>query len=277
VTRGAGANGEKHNGKRPKSYVAFLDCLELHKLTVFTADAAKRQRYYIQQGIRKPQRATVRQFISRVEVLNGYLRYLPTLKNSPKAVATIKKGNVSFEEADLASIMLAALPLTWQNQYNLMHSTVPKSPRALLADLENIEAVMLERYSNKQRSKDKASTARPEKGKPKKGTPKGGSLDQVLKKAQAEKFCQKCRTHGGAHQTYNTTDCRRWDKDGKPLGQFGAKQSDKHKPYKKNGGKKGLVYMTAMLEAIQKGQKKAAKGKKRKKRSHESDSDSDSE
>ncbi len=63
-----------------------------------------------------------------MEVLNGYLRYLPMVKNSPKAVATTKKGNVQFKEADLVLIMLAALPLTWQNQYNLMHSTVPESP-----------------------------------------------------------------------------------------------------------------------------------------------------
>ena len=170
----AGADGEKHNGKRPKGFKAFSDCLELHKLTVFTANAAKKQRYYIQQGIHKPQRATVRQFVSRVEVLNGYLGYLPTLKNSPKAVAATKKGNVSFKEADLASIMLAALPLTWQNQYNLMHSTVPTSPRALLADLENIERIVLESYGKKQWSKDKAATARPEKGKPSKGASKGG-------------------------------------------------------------------------------------------------------
>ncbi len=94
-----------------------------------------------------------------MKVLNGYLGYLPTLKNCPKAVATTKKGNVLFEEADLASIMLTALPLTWQNQYNLTHSMVPESPRAL-ADLENIERVMLERYGEKQRSKDKAATAR---------------------------------------------------------------------------------------------------------------------
>ena len=107
-----------------------------------------------------------------MEVLNGYLKYLPTLKNSPKAVATTKKGNIPFEETDLVSIMLAALPLTWQNQYNLTHSTVPESPRALLADLENIERVMLERYGKKQRSKDKAATARPKKGMPNKGTPK---------------------------------------------------------------------------------------------------------
>jgi hypothetical protein len=172
----AGPDGEKQNGKRPKSYKAFLDFLELHKLTMFSADAAERQRYYIQQAVQKPQRVMVRQFISRVEVLNGYLAYLPTLRNSPKAVATTKKGNVPFEEADLALIMLAALPLTWQNQYNLMHSTVPESPCALLADLENIERVMLERYGEKQRSKDKAATARPEKGKPKKGASEGSTI-----------------------------------------------------------------------------------------------------
>jgi len=273
----AGADGERHNGKRPKGFKAFMDCLELHKLTVFTADAAERQRYYVQQGIRKPQRATVRQFISRVEVLNGYLKYLPTLKNSPKAVTTTKKGNIPFEEADLASIMLAALPLTWQNQYNLTHSTVPESPRALLADLENIERVMLERYGEKQRSKDKATTARPEKGKPKRGASAEGSTIRVPKKARTEKFCQRCKTHGGSHQTHNTNDCRRWDKDGKPLGQYGSKLSEKNKPYKKHGGEKGLAYMTSMLEAIQKGQKKAAKSKKRKKRSYASSSDSDSE
>ncbi len=55
----AGANGERHDGKRPKGFKAFSDCLELHKLTVFTADAAERQQYYIQQGVRKPQKATV--------------------------------------------------------------------------------------------------------------------------------------------------------------------------------------------------------------------------
>ncbi len=49
----AGPNGGNHNGKLPRGYTAFLDCLELHKLTVFSADAAERQRYYIQQGIRK--------------------------------------------------------------------------------------------------------------------------------------------------------------------------------------------------------------------------------
>ena len=274
----AGPDGKENTGVRPKGWKAFLDCVELHKLTVFPPDAAERQRYYIQQGIRKPTRASVRQFISRVQQLSGYIEYLPTLKDSPRAVATTKRGNVPFEAADLASIILAALPLSWQNQYNMTHSTVPESPRVLMPELENIERVMMERYNgDKQKSKDRAVAASPNKGKPNKGSSNGGSSKSAPKKARTEKFCQRCKTHGGSYQTHNTNECRRYDKDGKPTGQFGSKPSEKHKPFKK-GGEKGLAYMTSMLEAIAKGQKKAAKkGRKRKKRDYSSSSDSDSE
>jgi hypothetical protein len=167
----ASLTGAKNEGKRPRTWASFKDCLELHKLTVFTIDAAERQKFYIQQGVRKPQRATVRQYVSRMEVLNGYLRHLPTLKNSPKAVVTTKKGNIPFAEADLASIILASVPIAWQNQYSLTHSTVPEAPRTLLPDLENIERVMLEKYNEKLKAQVKATTARADgKGKPKEGS-----------------------------------------------------------------------------------------------------------
>jgi hypothetical protein len=55
----AAVNGQVTKGRRPQMWMSFLDCLELHKLTVFSAEAAKRQRFYIQQAVRKPQRATV--------------------------------------------------------------------------------------------------------------------------------------------------------------------------------------------------------------------------
>jgi hypothetical protein len=119
--------------------MSFLDCLELHKLTVFSADAAKRQWFYIQQVVRKPQRATVQQHISRMGVLNDYVKHLPTLKDSSKAVLTTKKGNIPFSEADIATIVLLSAPMSWQNQYNLNHSMVPESTRTLLPDLEAIE------------------------------------------------------------------------------------------------------------------------------------------
>ena len=82
----AAVNGQVTKGRRPGMWMSFLDCLKLHKLTVFSADAAKRQRFYIQQAVRKPQRATVGQHILQMGVLNDHDRHLPMLEDSPKAV-----------------------------------------------------------------------------------------------------------------------------------------------------------------------------------------------
>jgi hypothetical protein len=60
-------------------------CIEFHKLMVFTADAAKRLKYYLMCSIKKPMRWTIRMHISYMEVLNKYLGILPTIKNSPLA------------------------------------------------------------------------------------------------------------------------------------------------------------------------------------------------
>jgi hypothetical protein len=135
----AAVNSQVTEGRRPQTWMSFLGCLKLHKLTVFSADAAKRQRFYIQQAVRKPQRATVQQHILRMGVLNDYVKHLPTLKDSSKAVLTTKKGNIPFGETDLAAIVLSSVPMSWQNQYNLNHSTVPESTHTVLPDLEAIE------------------------------------------------------------------------------------------------------------------------------------------
>jgi hypothetical protein len=83
---------------------------------VLSADATKRQWFYIQQVVRKHQRATVQQHILQMAVLNDYIRYLLMLKDSPKAVVITKKGNIPFGKADLAAIVLVSLPMLWQNQ-----------------------------------------------------------------------------------------------------------------------------------------------------------------
>ncbi len=86
----------------------------------------------------------MRQHILQMRVLNDYVKHLPTLKDSSKAVPTMKKGNIPFSEADLAVIVLLSVPMLWQNQYNLNHSTIPESTRMLLPDIEAIERVMVE-------------------------------------------------------------------------------------------------------------------------------------
>ena len=108
---------------------------------------------------------------------------------------------------------------------------MPESPRVLTPELENIERVMQERGVEKHKSKERAIAVTPIKGKPYKGSSKGGSSKPAQKKAKTEKFCQRCKTHGGAHNTHNTNECRRYERNGNPTGQFGSKSSEKHKPF----------------------------------------------
>jgi hypothetical protein len=173
----AAVNGQVTKGRPPRMWTSFLDCLKLHKLTVFSADAAKRQQFYIQQVVPKPQRATVRQHISRMGVLNNYVKHLPKLKDSSKAVPTTKKGNIPFGKADLAAIVLPSVPMSWQNQYNLNHSMVPESTRTLLPDLEAIKQVMVEKKGVNLKAKGKGGTAPSDaKGNPKRKAFRGPTV-----------------------------------------------------------------------------------------------------
>jgi hypothetical protein len=86
-------------------------------------------------------------------VLNDYIRYLPTLKDSPKAVPMTKKENITFGEADLAAIVLASVLMLRQNQYSLNHSTVLEATCTLIPDLEAIESIMVEEQYKKLKAK----------------------------------------------------------------------------------------------------------------------------
>jgi hypothetical protein len=244
---------------------------------VFSADTAKRQQVYIQQAVCKPKRATVQQHILCMGVLNDYVRYLPMMKDSPKAVSTTKKGNIPFGEADLAAIMLAYFLMSWRNQYNLNHSMVLESMHTLLLDLEAIEHVMVEKQNKKLKAKGKASTAWPKAKSNPKRKASGGLTGQVPKKSLSEKFCQHCKADCGPYQTHNTLDCRHYNSNGKPLEAAAGKPSEFKKPYKKFGGNKGMAFMQTMFEAYVKSQKKAGKSKKHKKHNYDSSDISDSE
>jgi hypothetical protein len=199
------------------------------------------------------------------------------LKDSSKAVPTMKKGNIPFGEADLAAIVLSSVPMTWQNQYNLNHSMVPESTGTLLLDLEAIECIMVEKKGANLKAKGKGSTA-PSKAK---GNPKrkasGGPTGQVPKKGCSEKFCQQCKAHGGPFMTHNILDCCCYDSNGKPLEAAAGKPSESKKPYKKSGGNKNMAFMQSMFEAYVKSQKKAGKSKKHKKCDYDSSDSSNRE
>jgi hypothetical protein len=92
-------------------------------------------------------------------VLNNYLSHLPTVLNSPMAVEGTKKGNVPFDEADLVGIILNSVSVSWMNQYNMTHTTLPDRTRTLLQDLELIKCVMEEKHEAGQKAKAKEAAA----------------------------------------------------------------------------------------------------------------------
>ena len=103
--------GDKHDGLRRKSSTSLWECIDFHKLTVYSIDAAERQRFYMLCNLKKPAKSSIRAHVTRMETLNKYLGLLPTIKNSPQAVASTELGNVPFNETTLASIILNHLPV----------------------------------------------------------------------------------------------------------------------------------------------------------------------
>jgi hypothetical protein len=51
--------GAKHNSLRGKLHQSLTDCIEFHKLTVFTINAAERLKYYLMCSIKKPIRWSI--------------------------------------------------------------------------------------------------------------------------------------------------------------------------------------------------------------------------
>jgi hypothetical protein len=185
-------------------------------------------------------------------VLNDYLAYLPMVFDSLMAAAGTKKMNVPFDEADLAGIVLNLVPSSWVNQYNMKHSTLPKSPRALLNNLEAIEQVMDEKHnaSLKEKAKQASAASAAAKGSSKKHSTSGSSGELLVpKKARPSKFCQHCKAMGGPHLTHNTKECHRYNGNGNLISLFQGKLAGAKKPAKK-GGNKQMAYLTATDESL---------------------------
>ena len=148
-------------------------------------------------------------------------------------------------------------------------------------DFENLEKVFVEK-SNEAARANKAKVAAatkmagehvPRKGKhargggPKKGTPKKGHTD---------KFCKWCKAVDGPFTTHNTTECRRFNKDGSQKDRLTKPFDSTKKPWKKpgSGDPAQMAYLTEEITKLKKKLKKSKKHSKKRAR-HSSDSDSD--
>jgi hypothetical protein len=147
----------------------------------------------------------------------------------------------------------------------MMHSTLPKNPRALLNDLEAIKQVTDEKHNAnlKAKAKEASATFGATKGSSKMHSASGSPSEvRVPKKGEPSKFCQQCKAKGGPHLTHNTKECRRYDSMGNLVSLFQTQPTEIKKPAKK-GGNKQMAYLSATVETlVKKGLKKAMKGKK---------------
>jgi hypothetical protein len=149
----------------------------------------------------------------------------------------------------------------------------------MLNDLEMIEEVFVKKNNKKAKaSVAKAGTA-PQKGLsvPRKKGKGGGSGGPAPKKARTAKYCncKWCKEVDGPYQTHNTSDCCRFDKDGKETGKSHKPFDPAKKPWKKGGGDSGkMAYLTKKLEKLEKKLKKCKSKKSSKKHLQNSSSNS---
>jgi hypothetical protein len=95
------------------------------------------------------------------------------------------------------------------------HKTLSESTSLMLLDLGNIEKVFTTKDGKKARTiKTSAGTAPKKAGiVPRKHGKGGGSRGPAPKKARSTKYCKWCKAAGKPHQTHDTSECCRFDKE----------------------------------------------------------------
>ncbi len=207
--------------------------------------------------------------MQRVQQLNGYLNLLPCLFYSDRATK-LTKAVQAFDDVDLASHILRMVPRQWQDQYELTGNSVPQSVRKLLEALERIE---------------KAFPTEKDCEKPKTGTTGGSSSkkrmvtfsDRIPKKSRKDaKHCALCKKHGGAHNSHNAGDCKKYNSDGTLKKGFAGKsvQRNPHNESAQREQKSNYAQLSAKIAKLERSNKKLKRANKERRRDSDSDSDS---
>ena len=97
--------------------------------------------------------------------------------------------------------------------------------------------------------------------------------ERQVKFVKRSKECYLCKKHGGAADTHNTQECKKWDKDGTRKKSFRSKR-----PEGSEGGGKSYAQLSAEVERLKVSRKRSKKAlrKVKKSKKHKYDSDSDS-
>ena len=71
--------GTDHPEKHTESWVFFTECVTFHLQTKLQYDTAEAQRFYIRNGLKKPNSLSIPDFFQMIQCLNSYLDLLPCL------------------------------------------------------------------------------------------------------------------------------------------------------------------------------------------------------
>ncbi len=172
---------------------------------------------------------------------------------------------------------MATCHIDWRNLYKLNHKPILELTGSMLHDLETIKKVFVEKNNKKAKANIAKTGTAPQKGLsvPRKKGKGGGSGGPAPKKAHTAKYCKWCKKMNGPYHTHNTSNCCRFDIDGKETDMSHKPLDPAKKPWKKGGGDSGqMAYLTKKLEKLEKKLKKSKSKKSSKKRSCDSSSNS---
>ena len=163
----------------------------------------------------------------------------------------------ALDEPELAQLLLRLAPQSQQDQYELVKGIIPVNLRLTLDTL-----VTLEKTDIHVPKKGEAKASEQGNGNRKrKGAPKG---DQTTnKKGRSSKHCELCEKHGGAKNTHNTVDCKRYEKDGTQKKAFQSKKGTPNKTADRKSYKTLQRELKETKSALKKIKKPSHKSKKR--------------
>jgi hypothetical protein len=90
------------------------------------------------------------------------------------------------------------------------------------------------------------------------------------KKKRSSEHCDLCKKHGGAKNTHNTVDCKRYEKDGVPKMTFKSKKGNS--TVNKKFGRQSFKMMEETLKKVRTDLKKIKKGSCKSKKRNRDDS-----
>ena len=97
------------------------------------------------------------------------------------------------------------------------------------------------------------------------------SNDQIPKKSRKEaKYCALCKNHGGAQNTHNTGDCKKYNLNGTPKESFAEKntQRNMHNEHASHKPNASYMQLSAKITKLEKSNKKLKRARKKRKREY---------